>query len=211
MSPGGEHSSSPPLLGLASGADVHDHQITIVADPVLGARLRIHLVVDDRKPAVKLEDDLAEAARIAGAVGARICRVDADDLTTVHDVHEHAVLMEAAGAVLDGRVAAECDGCDVGIPLHGDRFKRAAAFLDVAAVDYGTLGGAEHFVAVSGSDVDQSTVAVANQCLEIVVLATRLPAVRSNNRVSALGERHLRVLRQPGVPVGGSLDGLDRS
>lgn len=145
-------------------------------------------MVDHGEVTTFLEDDFAEATGVAVAVRVGVRRVDANGLTVVLDVDEHAVLAEAAGAVLEGRVARQRDRRDVGVPGDGDllEFTRGSR---VAAVADRTLGRPEGLVRVGGTDVDQAAVAVADQCLEVVVLALGLPAVGGHDRVLALLER----------------------
>lgn len=164
------------LLGLALGAGVHDDPVALVGDALLGATLRVHLEVGDREGAVVVEDDLAEAERVAAALRAGVLGVDADGLGTVLDVDVDAVLAEAAGSVLESRVARQRDGRDVGVVLDGDGLE-LAGLLGVAAVGDGALAGGELLVLVGSADVDRGAVLVADERLEVVVLALGGPAV----------------------------------
>lgn len=169
------------LLGLADRTDVHDDLVAPVADAVLRVGGRVQLVVDHGQAAVVVEEDLAEAERVAGAFGAGVCGGDADDLRAVRDLDEDAVLHEGAGAVLEGGVAGKGDGRDVRVPR--DRHGLARSGLgDVAAVADGAFRDGKDLVEVGGADVDRSTaVAVADQSLEVVVLAVGRPAVADDD------------------------------
>jgi hypothetical protein len=169
------------LLVPADGAGVHDDTVLLVADAVLRATLRVHLEVGDAEAAVGQELDLAEAEGVAFAVGTGVIRVDREDLLVVLDADEDAVLTEAALAVLEGRVARQRHGGDVGVPGDGDLLEVARPLQNISAVLHGSLGGREHLVAVGGADVDLASVLVQDERLEIVILTLGLPAVVSDD------------------------------
>jgi|GEM_PF-2450784 len=68
------------LLVLAAGTDVHDDAVALVAHAVLRVGGAVQFVVDHGQRPVVLEDDLAEAQRVAVPVGAGVGGRDADDL-----------------------------------------------------------------------------------------------------------------------------------
>lgn|GEM_PF-2380374 len=59
---------------------------------------------------------------------------------------------------------------------------------------HGTLEAAQRLVGVRCSDVEQATVAVADQSLEVVVLALGGPAVHGLDRRAGLGQLHAAAL-----------------
>ncbi len=168
------------LLGLALGAVVHEDLVTPVADALLRARLGVQLQVDHGQVTVLLEEHLAEAEGVLGAVGAGVGGAQADHLRSVLDVDVDAVLAERSLAVLEGRVRRQGDRRDVGVPRDVDLLE-VSRVRDVAVVADRPLGGLEHLVPVGSTDVDLATVTVAHERLEVVILALGRPAVADHD------------------------------
>ena len=195
------------LLVLALGSGVHDDLVVLVADAVLRAPLRVQLEVGHVERVVGLEGDLAEAEGVALAISAGIRGIDADELVAVLDVDVDAVLMEAALAVLECRVAGQCHRCDVRVPLDGDRLEIAGSRTNITSVANGAFRRREDFVAVSGADVDLAAVLVAHEGLQVIVLVLGLPAVGGADRgVHRLGETDRCALHE--ADLAGATGGL---